>query len=859
MSLNTPSHRQFSQALSRNNAYNSSSFNGLLWILEWAEWSIILREQIYDYLKTFYPIPLNPDTFCQNIDSCTSLRDAVSYVASVVWNTWNVQEDINNIINLIQTKVLNTTDLSESAVIRLCALNRVQLKLNNSEKTQLNTIENTLLDFIERRVPTMYPLLNFKNETDAQRIQKIIEIVNYLSKNVRDFTIPENYETIILKLKPLHDLDSEYHNLNHARNNFYKIQQWYGEVVVLNSGERESLNWALKILTWKNLEEYLSVLPKNDTLELEDYLQTIKTNNNDIDNKLQWLSLSVSDFERYYLFYISQENLKRSKIRFDTKKKETFWDKTRDFETDVKKWREIQRNRLVGMAQEMNLPNVNPIVEYLPDDRWEMIVNVLLPLIDENTLQSAENIFERDRKLFLRTWHAFTDIQLHSLLLLILGRRFPNTHAQVIENLSNAIMDENDVTNELYYGDRTTLIDSKDDSGMQRFLKSTWNAGRNIQKVEKYTTPFVKWFTKLAQKSLELTWKTVGSVLSWTTGSVNSVLWKYNTWANAESKWFFKTIWKLPFKASQILTRPLWWWSQGVDFVTKKTISLTAWTYTWLNDVIKNASDNKIDSLFDIFTKTYAVSLWLLGKSVEWSWDTWFDTLKTFQKREILNDFYRTSNIQEMGNMLDSLDISARIKDSSPYIFDTDSFDNLPFNIEKEKKDEFKLLKEKLGERLEEIRKTALPKKIIDLFTWVVNELWKKSNNATKGIGVKSKINIFITTCQNEITYQNGELWLLHNELISRKNDVTSALAALTWAWAPPPTINMATFTSRVEKTENEISKKEESINDIEALWFNSLWVVIKWWFLDLLKKVWNQIDNNGWLKPWFNNSVAKI
>gem|GEM_PF-6355617 len=89
---------------------------------------------------------------------------------------------------------------------------------------------------------------------------------------------------------------------------------------------------------------------------------------------MKQFNLKISDFDRYFMFYFATEILKTSKINLDKEKKLVFNDKLRDFESDVKNWREIQRNRLILLCR-FPFSNINDI----------------------------ENIFDRDRKLFLRT------------------------------------------------------------------------------------------------------------------------------------------------------------------------------------------------------------------------------------------------------------------------------------------------------------------------------------------------------------------------------------------------------------------------------------------------------------------------
>lgn len=655
---NNTGYREILWNLSRNNTNNSSTFNWYLAVLEWAEWFTVHRESINNYLLNLIRDDVDDrDEVLKDFGNLKSIREKIAFIS----NLNNTSE--NSEIEFLIEDIVKNLDLSESAIIRIAALNRFQISLSTFQKQELARIEKGVLDIVRKNVPALEKNLNFWNETYSQRILKIKEVLDYLIKNNIDTTSIDWFDDLSSLLAPLYELDKSYHELNHARNNFYDIQRWYWEIQVLSNSSKNRLEQALKLLTnEESLESFFETNLRNklDSVDLQDILKTIERDNSDIEEQLKSLNIWLSDFQRDFLYYFSTENLSYAKLNHDKVKKETFKDKKRDFELDVKKYREIQRDRLLELCE-----------------TW--------------TIQELENIFERDRKLFLRTWNEVDDELLLEALDEILESRYPNTPIAVRDWLAQAILDENDVTNELYYWNYNYLANDQNDTITQWIVKSIWNTWRNIRKVWDYTTPIIGWFITLTRKTIELWWKTASTIINWTTWNISSIVNNYNTWANTPAKTFFWKIWKFPFKASQLITRPLSWWTNSINYVAGKTTQIISSSYNWINESIKNASNSQIDSLFDIFTQAYKHSIKIVWSSIEWWWDKTFDLLKTEQKRQILSEFYNSKTSSEVSSLLEAIDIQSTLKDSSPYVFDNDWFDNLWYDIVEEEKDDGKI------------------------------------------------------------------------------------------------------------------------------------------------------------------------
>ncbi len=775
MSANTPEFRTALTALSRNNANNSSTFNWYLAILEWAEWMVSHRETINNYLASLIT---DGDEKAKNIQALNwlwTLREKVAFIATLNNNWYS-----NEIISKICEEILIKMDLSESAVIRISALNRFSISLNSEQNIKLLEIETQLKDVIAKRVPDLLSNLNIKNENSSQRIQKIREITEYLIKNGLLEKYPEWYNDIINLLNPLVELDKTYHALNHARNNFYDIQRWYWEVRVLSSWESKILEQAVWLLTWleTTLDNFFqaNISTRLEDINLESLLESILSKCSDAKEQLKALNISVWDFQKYFLYYFSTETLYKTKLSLDRKKSEVFKDRKKDFELDIKKWREIQRDRLLELYQQ----------------DW--------------TDDEIEAIFERDRKLFIKTWNEEEDEDLQTALENILFKRYPNTPDNVLQDLAVAILDENQVTNELYYGNTNYFQNASQDTRWQQLVRSIWNTGRAIQAVWWFTTPIISWLVKFTQKSLEFSWKTISGIMNWTTSWVKWVVDNYNKWANTDATTFLWKVAKFPFKASQILTRPLWWSASWVGFVVWKTTWLVAWSYDWLNNVIKSASWEKIDGLFDVFSQIYKHWVNLLGQWTAWTWEKAFDMLKTEQKRQILSAFYESKSSSEVSALLEAIDMQSVLKDSSPYIFDYDYFDELWYDIKPENEEivdnsseEIKSLKSKVDEVLWDLEAKKSEDiqiywEIIDAFGFIKRELSKDTDEKNKFKAVKAKINTLIQTLksilQNDETKSSilRKLWLSKSEW---------------WDFE----INQNSFLWHLESTSNSINK----------------------------------------------------
>lgn len=673
MAINTQNSVE-SEALQIMNSTNSglsSETIRLISILEWADWTIWLRERLTAFFHN-QNSPTAPTTWYSEstLQKKAWVKAKIAYLVSL-W-LWSSTPDnsliistINSTICTLENEFLKKQDFSESAVIRLWALNRYNIKLKSTESAKLASISKKLSELVKWD-KNLQADLNLDYENSAQRIYKLKTLINALIKKWKlkhdDADVTTFQTEFEPKLDKLYELDSSYHTLNETRNSFYRIQRNHWNIKVLNSKDYKKLSTVIQKLSWKDIWTYFKevfnkqVWEKNeiDSTVLERELESLKSGIW-IQEALSEVDLKESAFDRNYLFFFSQELLKKAKLDFDHKKREVFKDKQRDFEWDVSVWRKMQRQRIIDFMRQVP-----------PDEA------------------SLENMFDKDRKLFVLEWRysrlrrmSETDNLIVEWLRRVIENKYPTIWRWNQRALIETIICENCATNELYYGDTNRLQWSGKNSTMQNVLGRTNTAWRWIQTVEKYTTPILKWLIKFGKGTLEFVWKNAAGLINGTTKKIGEILTSWNSkLQNKPKTWWGKTL-KFPFQTALLLSKPLEWWVKATNFTTTKATSLVWWAYTWLNETIKNVSDWKIEDMFDILTKSYSTSLCLLWKWTELTWDRWYDWLDVRWKRKVLEHFYQSRTSQDVRSIMDAIDIQTKIQDSSPYIFGDEEDDLL--------------------------------------------------------------------------------------------------------------------------------------------------------------------------------------
>jgi hypothetical protein len=818
-------------ALSRNNVNASSQFNEILWVLEWAEWSLDLRQKIFEELGNMitrlhnpvwhaWPLPV-PNEYLDNINvlnTSETIRLAVSYTAWILWNTaWLTDQDRNNyVINHLKNTVLKNADLAENTIIRLSALNRFQINLNHDELAKLAKIEKSINETLTKNVPSMINSSGRRGETTAQRIQRLDDTIWSLIKDGVLDKAPDWFEAFQAKLKPLHALDTKYHELNEARNTFYKIQNSFWDLQVLSRNQEKKLEIALNTLTWTNLEWYYAqnIENKINWINVIWLLSQIKIKDPDYQSKISSLNMRAEDFDRFFLTHFWTKVLTRVKSQFEMAKSEAFWDKAKEFNNDLAVFIWAQRERLVELC-------IDPMLN----------------------IDHIENAYARNRKLFVRTWNPANDAQLRNWLIVVLGRRYSTVPMATVNALADAIMAENESTNRLYYWNESALLDYVNNTEDQNFLRSVSNAWRSVQKVWEYTTPilgkFVKWTTKLLEKVSWALW----TIITWTTSTVNNVVWNYNKWANADAHSFIWKALKLPFKATQLITRPIWWWTTSLDFAAKKWVWAISWGYNGINDVIKWYGIPDVEHMFDAFTAIYKHSFRHAGKGVEWYWDRRFDVLDVEQKREILMDFYNWRNQHEVQELVDAMRISADLDDSSPYIFNRDWFEDYPFKVVKKAvNDNTKTVWGKMDFLLKELdwdnvswNNPIISRTFKKLFLNIKSKISSWIDEESILMSFKAQIAKAIWNIRNEVEAYNLEITRLEAQL-TKRNEQIDNISWMVWApvawwvpvawWAPAAwwinVINMSdALISDAKELSKEIALKNQELSELISLWID--------------------------------------
>ncbi|MDD3302050.1 MAG: hypothetical protein PHN31_00715 [Candidatus Gracilibacteria bacterium] len=673
MALNTNqlAEREALRILNKGNSNLSPKANTLLSILEGAEGSLSLREKISAYIKSQFGDLIGDNQ--DKLDQLNSIKEKLAYLINLTDNDdrESIIQTINDIINSIEKEILKTEDYSESAIIRLSALNRFDVKLTSTEKKDLYIIGNSMLQIAKDN--NLSVDLNLFAENDAQKIYKIKILINSLIKkgliSEKNTQINDFESKFQNKLDKLNDLDNKYHDLNETRNFFYRIQRTYGKIEVLSKNKEQKLVSILKSMLnpqttgeGRDNQSNQNLLDLNKLLnssslptelteinKIESLLNTLK-HNFTFNEALKSQNLSESEFDRYFLLYFAVKALKQSKIDFDSKKQEVFGDKLRDFDGDIIKWRNMQRDRIVHFA------NQEPI-----------------------DIDSLENIFDRDRKLFILNG-TFNNLQegdgsIIEGLSAVIERRYASLNPGQRQELVRTIVCENIATNELYYSDTNRFLSERKDNGLHRFFNFTRKSGPGIENVNTYTTKIVKPFMNFGRSSLEFLSEKTNKIVTLTTQKTFDVIKLTNTKISStpEGKW--KRRLKYPFKSVLLLTKPIEWGAQFTNWGTTKTLGLIGDSYKGLNKAIsdadiKNINDEKVDNLFSLLTASYSYSLNLFGKGTGLIGEKGYDFFKTKQKRKILQDFYSTRANQDIRAILEAIDLQSKLRDSSPYIFD---------------------------------------------------------------------------------------------------------------------------------------------------------------------------------------------
>jgi len=84
-----------------------------------------------------------------------SIREKIAFIS----NLNNTSE--NSEIEFLIEDIIKNLDLSESAIIRIAALNRFQISLSTSQKQELSRIEKAVLDIVRKNIPALEKNLNF--------------------------------------------------------------------------------------------------------------------------------------------------------------------------------------------------------------------------------------------------------------------------------------------------------------------------------------------------------------------------------------------------------------------------------------------------------------------------------------------------------------------------------------------------------------------------------------------------------------------------------------------------------------------------------------------------------------------------
>lgn len=678
--------------LSTNNSAVSDSSDRLISLLEWGEGNIRSRILINKQLETL----LNPEQIIW-LNKRKTIKDKIAYIVSVSGLSFGeLEKEINNWIEALEHDILNSSDFSESFIIRNAALNRFECKLSSNEVFELRKTMNVIKRFCDEKWLTdLSNALGYHDETHAQSLMKMKEIVEILQKKWVEMVWLENnpkYQNLISKLNLLDKLDDSYKTMMLSLNQVHEIARhnfsWiFGINSALSLSETNKLKVSLggvspkKIIDW-----YFKQLEVNKDKENEhNYLQEYLNDNfSSVDPAvLKANKLSQAEFEKYFLIYFAKEILEESKLRFDKNKLKAFWHRSKLFDQDINIWRGIARDRVIEL---WNSP--------ISNERNAML---------DSYFEKFQSLFYGDRDSvwfmgsFYRwitdqiTWYSSPNEanQMRETLNSILERRYANIWGNlpwinVIWRTADLIMNQNWTLNQMFYNDKNPFVE--EEWFGQRIMKVIW-------RTEEYRKDIMEVVWPIANKALTFSEEIIKwalKITAWSGKTISKAIstptWAFNAFIEKKAEWWFikKNLIRLA-KVSGVL----WPITKSLELATKWTHSLIEWTENVakksyegaINVIRKTAWDNEIKYMYQWFSHLLDWIAGLAWRSISWISNFAYDKLNTSQKREVLAKLYEAAGSEEeLRRWVETADLwnAIDLRSHGIYLFDKDGrIDNI--------------------------------------------------------------------------------------------------------------------------------------------------------------------------------------
>ena len=161
-----------------------------------------------------------------------------------------IKNNLHEIITDAEKHLFSNAAFTESRILRNSAVNRFECKLSTSETHQLNSFVLKIQKLCsDNDLDTLAESTHFTNESDAQKIMKISDIIVQISASgvIVNSNLLKEFDKIDEKIKPLRDLDKRYKHVTKALNMLHRIAQ-IGYHSMIRPGQQASVDRVLAAL-----------------------------------------------------------------------------------------------------------------------------------------------------------------------------------------------------------------------------------------------------------------------------------------------------------------------------------------------------------------------------------------------------------------------------------------------------------------------------------------------------------------------------------------------------------------------------------------------------------------------------------
>ncbi|MBP8017052.1 hypothetical protein KAZ01_03510, partial [Candidatus Gracilibacteria bacterium] len=528
MTLNIPEITA-QNALSTNNSAISDGSDRLISLLEGGDGSIRMRGLVNNLLEEECR---GNQTRIAELKKRKSLKDKINYIISLTTNDLSprglILQRTNELVEDIETKLLKSSDFSESYIIRHAALNRFECRLNPDDLNKLGKIVNKIRNFCtENHLEDLADNLDFHEETDAQSIMKVKEVIAILQKRGVDVSeiIKDDYKKLLENIKPLENLDKNYKNLMIALNQVHEVASHGYTDSVLSPTQMKKIQDIVKKESGEIINNFFDTDGNKDQIENgnkynkneQNYLEKRLNDFPVSAEELRQNRLSKAEFDKLFLTHFSGEILKEARLRFNKSKVDTFGHREKLFDQDVNKWRGIARQRVIELSGQGEDDSHNRLL----DSYFEKFQSLFY--LDRNSVgfirQGVRNAVDT-----ITGYHTPAQTnQMRDALSGILRRRYNNLQGHrdwnfgrgELDRVRDLLLNQNWTINEMFYNDRNPF--EQNETGLQEITKIIGRTEQYREIIKTNLMPTVNTILRLSEEGIKLALKGIAG-----TGKITS-------------------------------------------------------------------------------------------------------------------------------------------------------------------------------------------------------------------------------------------------------------------------------------------------------------------------------------------------